>query len=41
MYAHIPFAVHLRGILEMMGIMQQAADDNKNKGHREFEGQNG
>lgn len=41
MCAHSLYAVHLRGILEMMGIMQQAADDNKNKGHREFERQNG
>lgn len=41
MCAHTLCAVHLRGILEMVGIMQQAADDNKSKGHREFEGQNG
>lgn len=34
MYAHTLYVVQLRGIIEMMGIMQQAADGNKNKDHR-------
>lgn len=38
---HTLYSVHSRGILEIMSITQQAADDIKKKGHREFEGQNG